>query len=244
MAGSLEDIANETKSGQDNLEAKVNSSKKGFFGSLVDKFLSYGKIAFDFAVGTAATLISYSLIGTTALVAVGISIAGDLIINYRKGESTPSRMLRDSVIQAAFWSIPGYHAFKWMNSVIDISTLGGKITRAVVQLGILPHLITPLSYFTGYTFRNKSPEGFTQFMKDFYWKNYKKGLAYFGIPNMLAAYYLPPYTHYPISLSTQTFGRAAIFGDVLKEYDFYKDEKVPLKKNHYFPINSGYPKAD
>lgn len=240
MADSLEEIANESNSNPDNLETKVNNSKKGFFGRLVDKVLSYGRLAFDFTVGAAATLFSYSLIGPTALIAVGISIAGDLIINYRKGCSTPSRMLRDSMLQAAFWSIPGYHAFKWMNKVIDVSTLAGKVTRAFAQLGVLYHAIGIPAYFTGYTLRNKSPEGFTKFMKDFYWKNYWRSLAYFGVPNMLTAYYLPPYTHYPISLGTRTFGRAMIFGDVLKKYDFYKNERIPLKKNLYFPISSSY----
>lgn len=231
MADDLEGKLNDSNINSDNLEAKANGHSnpeiinflqekakqrkpRGFLGKILDYTITAGAIA-----------ASYALIGPMALVANGIRFVGDRIINYRRKRDTPSRQTRNGAIMASLFSIPGYYAFKWMNSLINVKTWGGLALRYAVQNFIYSPLMTITAFHVGYPLVHRTTKGLYKYgLADLGWRNYKTGLKYFSWTNLAAARFLPAYTHFPISLGTGLLWRTTIGSRYLHETDPYRYE--------------------
>lgn len=208
---SLEERANSVNSDtENNLEDIVKNHKhKGFFGKL-----------FDYTIAAASVFASYALIGPVALLANGVAFVSDRIVNLKRKRDTPSRQTRNSAILASLMSVPGKIGFDIMNSLINVKTWGGWLTRAAVQLGIFqPLMITTYNTFS-YPLINKTFKGmYEKGYKQLPWKMYKDHLKYLGIPNMLAARFLPAATHFPIYLGLRTAYRTMIGERIMEIYE-------------------------
>ena len=202
------------------LEIKVleEEAKKRKPRGLVGKIL-------DYTIASAAVATSYALIGPMALVANAISFVGDRVVNYKRKRDTPSRQTRNSAVLSSLFSIPGYYAFKWMNSLINVKTWGGLALRYLVQNFVyIPPMVVG-GRLIAYPLVHGTTKGLWNYgIKDLGWRNYKDGLKYFSWPNLAAARFLPAYTHFPISLGTGLLWKTTIGSRYLHEADPYKYE--------------------
>ena len=232
MADSLENIV-ENRPKSDNLETKVKG--QGHNSPHIIKFLeekakqrkprsTLGKIL-DYTIAAGCIVGSYLAVGNIALVANVISLIGERIVNWRRGRDTPSRQTRNSALMASLMSIPGYFAFKWMNSLYDVTTWSGLLKRYAVQNFAYIPANTLIGNAIGYPLHFGTTKGMWDYgIKDLGWRNYKTGLKYFSWPNLAAARFLPDYTHYPVALGAGMLWRTTAGSRYLHEADPYKYE--------------------
>lgn len=206
----LEERVSNSSNSENNLEDIVKNHKpRGFIGKI-----------FDYTIAAGANILSYLAIGNMALIANAIAFVGDRIVNWRRKRDTPSRQTRNSAIMASLMAIPGKIGFDLMNKYINVKTMSGWLTRGVVQLGLFRPAMglanTAISYpLINRTFKGMYEKGY----KKAWWNIYKDGLKYLGIPNMLTARFLPPQTHFPISLGLRTLFRTSVAERVIKIYE-------------------------
>jgi len=251
MADELEDRLSDDDN-SDNLETKVNKSNGHSNPEIINLLQEkakhrkprglFGKIM-DYTIATGAVAASYALIGPMALVANGIRFVGDRVINYKRKRDTPSRQTRNGAIMSSLFAIPGYYAFKWMNSLINVKTWGGLALRYAVQNFIYSPLITLTAFHVGYPLTHRTTKGLYKYgLADLGWRNYKTGLKYFSWPNLAAARFLPAYTHFPISLSTGLLWRTTIGSRYLHETDPYRYEHEIIDGKPVNRVNKEYKK--
>lgn len=179
----------------------------------------------DYTIAATAFAASYALVGTSALIANAIGFVGDRIINYKRKRDTPSRQTRDTAIMSSLFSIPGHYFFKWVNQVINVKTWGGLLARYAVQnLAYAPPMILA-GNLVGYPLTYGTTKGLYNYgIRDLGWRNYKDGIKRFSIPNLVAARYAPPKTHYGISLGLGMLWKTTLGARFLHETDPYKYE--------------------
>jgi len=227
MADNLEDRVKNTESDNDKanghnspLEIKVleEQAKKrkprGFLGKMI-----------DYTIAGAAFATSYALVGSAALIANAIGFVGDRIINYQRKRDTPSRQTRDTAIMSSLFSIPGHYFFKWVNQAINVKTWSGLLGRFAVQnLAYAPPMYVA-GNLVGYPLTHGTTKGLWNYgIKDLGWRNYKDSIKRFSIPNLVAARYAPPQTHFPISLGLGMLWKTTLGSRFLHEADPYKYE--------------------
>lgn len=234
MADSLDDVLDGSNGNKNDLESKTKSSN-GHSNPKIIKFIEekakqrkprsrLGGIV-DYIIAAGAVTASYALIGPTALVANAISFIGERIVNYKRKRDTPSRQTRNSAIMASLLSIPGYYAFKWMNRLFDVATWSGLISRFAVQNLVYTPAMMLAGNTIGYPLHFGTTKGIWSYgIADLGWRNYKTGTKYFSWPNLAAARFLPPYTHYPISLGMGMLWRTTAGSRYLHEADPYRYE--------------------
>ncbi|GAJ06832.1 unnamed protein product, partial [marine sediment metagenome] len=183
-----------------------------------------GKL-FDYTIGTAFAAAAVSIMGPMALIGPATAILGDYIVNRKRGKKLSSRQIRDNMVIGSIMSIPSIFGFNLMNEYINIKTWAGKIARAIVQTGPFYLAIAPPWYLVDYIvrpYKNKSLKNLSEkHLKPFFFRNWRDGLATFTVPNQLAANYLPPITHYPISSGLGLLYRGTVGQRLLKAEDPY-----------------------
>lgn len=151
MAKNLESIVNSSsknnsiKVKQTWLAKKLNNPNKGLLGKML-----------DYIVGAGATAAAYSVIGIPAIVAAGVSIAGDYFGNRWRSAKTTSSQLRDSLLFSSVLSPIGYTVLSWLNSAIDIQAPYGLIKRTLAQIALFQGTIAPVANHFDYLVRHKT----------------------------------------------------------------------------------------
>ncbi len=230
MADNLEDRLNDNDN-SDNLESKANGhSNPKIINFLQEKAKQrkprglLGRIA-DYTVAAGAIAASYSLIGMPAIIANAISFASTRIVNYKRNRDTPSRQVRNNAIFASLFSIPGHYAFKWMNKIWDVTKWSGLLARFAAQNFVYYPTMTVAGNLIGYPVVQGTTKGLYEYgIKDLGWRNWKTSFKYFSIPELFVARYLPPQTHFPISLTSGLIWRTTVGSRYLHEADPYKYE--------------------
>ena len=197
------------------LEEKAKTRKpRGLFGTIM-----------DYTIAASAAAASYAAVGPMALWANAIGFVGNRIVNFRRKRDTPSRQTRNTAIMSSIMAVPGKLAFDAMNYLIDVTTMSGWLLRgAVQQFGYFPAM-TVLGTSIGHPLVHGTTTGLYDYgLRDLGVRNYKTGLKWFAIPNMLVARYLPDYTHFPISLANNLVFRTTVGSRFLYEVDPYKYE--------------------
>jgi hypothetical protein len=230
MADNLESRLN-SNTDSDNLEAKANNHNS----PEIIKFLeekaktrkprgTLGKIV-DYTIAAGAVAASYSLIGPTALIANGLTFIGARIVNHMRKRDTPSRQVRNQALISSLFSIPGHYAFKWMNTLWDVTKWSGLLSRFAAQNFIYAPFMYIAGNLVGYPLVHGTTKGLYEYgIKDLGWRNYKSDFKYFSIPNLFVSRYLPPQSHFPINLGMGLLWRTTIGSRYLHEADPYKYE--------------------
>jgi hypothetical protein len=243
----LEDMINSNSDSQDNkanghnnpeiiksLEERAKQRKpKGLIGKILDYTITAGAVA-----------ASYSLIGTSALIANAISFVGARIVNYKRKRNTPSRQTRNMAITASLFSIPGHYAFQYMNKLFNVATWSGLGARFAAQNFVYYPAMTVTGNLIGYPLVHGTTKGLYSYgIKDLGWRNWKTSFKYFSIPNLLVARYLPPETHFPIDLGMGLLWRTTVGSRYLHEADPYKYEHSKIDGTPANGQNKEYKKA-
>ena len=134
---------------------------------------------------------------------------------------------------------PFIYFFDWINKVFDVNTWAGLAKRALVQLVAFPALIIPPAFGLDYLIRHKKLDGiYEKGIKPYAWPFMRDNSVFFGLPNMLAAAYLPAWSHFYVSTGLGTVRKTTISQRHIKGLDPYKREHEAYQAkngNDYVP---------
>lgn len=180
-------------------------------------------VDYSIAIGSAA--LAFKLVGPIALYSVVLGYASERWINYRQGRDQPSRQVRNTALLNSMITVVGYSLFEVMIENFNTKTLKGFLYRAITQYGSVNPLLfvvftIPSFRLTYGTFKGAYQYGLKSLAK----RNYITSTVYFGILNLLAARFAPPWFQYSFGLSLSFFYRVITSQRYIKEIDPYVNE--------------------